>query len=65
MLGSKEAGAPQPLSLCSRAREPQLLSPRVSATEAACQEPALRHRRSHHSEKPEHPSDRVAPTQSN
>ena len=28
MLGSNEAHAPQPLNLCSRAQETQLLSPR-------------------------------------
>ena len=31
---SNEAHAPQLLSLCSRAREPQLLSPHVTITEA-------------------------------
>ena len=34
MLHSNSARAPQLLSLCSRAREPQLLSPRATATEA-------------------------------
>ena len=34
MPRSNEARAPQLLSLCSRAREPQLLSPRATTTEA-------------------------------
>ena len=34
MLQSNEASAPQLLSLCSRAQEPQLLSPKAAATEA-------------------------------
>ena len=34
MPQSNQACAPQLLSLCSRAREPQLLSPRATATEA-------------------------------
>ena len=39
----------QLLSLCSRAQEPQLLSPRIL-------EPVLHNKRNHHSEKPEHRS---------
>ena len=34
MSQSNQACVPQLLSLCSRAREPQLLSPRVATTEA-------------------------------
>ena len=34
MPRSNQAGAPQLLSLCSRAREPQLLSPRTTTSEA-------------------------------
>ena len=34
MLRSNKACVPQLLSLCSRSREPQLLSPRATATEA-------------------------------
>ena len=34
MPQNSEACAPQLLSLCSRAREPQLLSPRATTTEA-------------------------------
>ena len=40
------------LSLSARAREPQLLSPRATTTEAPCLEPVLRHKRSHRKEKP-------------
>ena len=42
---SKEAPAPQLLSLHSRAREPQLPKP-------VCLEPVLRNKRSHRNEKP-------------
>ena len=34
MLQSNYTGAPQLLSLCSRTREPQLLRPRATSTEA-------------------------------
>ena len=46
-LRSNEARAPQPLSLHSRAREPQLRMP-------ACLDPVLRNKRSHRNEKPMH-----------
>ena len=45
MPQSKSACAAQLLSLCSRAQEPQLLSPRAL-------EPMLCDRKSHHNEKP-------------
>ena len=45
--GSNEAHVPQLLSLCSRAREPQLLKPTRL-------EPVLRNKRSHRNEKPAH-----------
>ena len=48
----------QLLSLCSRAWEPKLRSPRAAAREAL--EPVL-HKRSHRSEKPMHHSWRAAP----
>ena len=44
---TKPVHAPQLLSLCSRAREPQLLRP-------TCQQPVLHSKKSHHNEKPEH-----------
>ena len=47
MPWSNSARAPQLLSLCSRAHEPQLLKP-------ACLEPVLCNKRSHHNEKPVH-----------
>ena len=47
ILQSNKAHAPQLLSLCSRARQPQLLKP-------ACLEPMLRNKRSHRNEKPAH-----------
>ena len=64
MLWSNKARVPQLLSLHSRAREPQLLSPRATTTEArapqllkpACLEPMLRNKRSHRNEKPAHHS---------
>ena len=49
------ASGPQLLSLCSRAREPQLLSP-------CTPEPSLRNKRSHRNEKPTHHNCRVAPS---
>ena len=54
MPRSNEAHVPQLLSLCSRAREPQLLSPHATTTEAAHLEPMLRDKRSHCNEKPAH-----------
>ena len=50
MPRSNKAGAPQLLSLRSRAREPQLLKPRRL-------EPVLHNKRSHRSEKPAHRSE--------
>ena len=47
MPWSNWARAPQLLSLCSRAREPQLLKP-------TCLEPVLHNKRSHRNEKPVH-----------
>ena len=47
MLWSKLASAPQLLSLHSRAREPQLLSPHALG-------PVLHNKRSHRNEKPVH-----------
>ena len=47
MPRSNSARAPQLLSLCSRAHEPQLLKP-------ALLEPVLHNERSHRSEKPAH-----------
>ena len=44
---TKPVHAPQLFSLCSRAREPQLLRP-------TCQQPVLHSKRSHRNEKPEH-----------
>ena len=52
--GATQARAPQLLSLRSRARERQLLSPCVTTTEAACLEPVLHNKRSHRNEKPAH-----------
>ena len=43
--------APQLLRLCSRAQEPQLLSPRAASTEARAPEPVLHNKRSRCSEK--------------
>ena len=62
MPRSNSARAPQLLSLCSRAREPQLLSPHATTTEAhmpqplkpARLEPVLHNKRSHRNEKPTH-----------
>ena len=62
MPRSNLARAPQLLSLRPRAREPQLLIPRATTTEArvpqllkpVCLEPVLRNKRSHRSEKPAH-----------
>ena len=55
MAQSKKACRPQLLSLCSRAQELQLLSPRVTTTEACCTlEPVLRNRRGYGDEKPAH-----------
>ena len=54
MPQSNWACAPQLLSLCSRAREPQLLRPPATTTEAAHLEPMLRSKRSHCNEKPAH-----------
>ena len=65
MLGSKEAGAPQPLRLCSRAQEPQLLSPCVSTPEARVLRASASQQEESPSEKPEHTNDKVAPTQRN
>ena len=47
MPWSNWARAPQLLSLCSRACEPQLLK-------LTCLEPVLHDKRSHHNEKPAH-----------
>ena len=44
---TKPGRAPQLLSLCSRARAPQLLRP-------TCQQPVLHNKRSHRNEKAEH-----------
>ena len=49
MSRSSWARVPQLLSLCSRAREPQLLK-------LVCLEPVLRSKRSHCNEKPAHHS---------
>ena len=54
MPRSNQARAPQLLSLCFRAHEPQLLSPRASTSEPAPLEPVLRNKRSHRNEKPAH-----------
>ena len=51
---SKEAHAPQLLSLRSRAREPQLLKP-------TCLEPVLCNKRSHRNEKPVHRNEEWPP----
>ena len=55
-LQSNKARAPQLLSLCSRAQESRLLSPRTTATEAweAYLEPTLPNKRSHRNERPAH-----------
>ena len=58
-----KAHAPQLLSLCSRARELQLLSPLDASTEALV--PVLRNKRSHHNEKPTHHNQRGALTRRN
>ena len=42
------------VSLCSRAHEPQLLSPHATTTEL---EPVFSNKRSHHNEKPTHPNE--------
>ena len=44
---------------------PQLWSPGATTTEAKLLEPVLHNERGHHSEKPEHRSQRVAPTSRN
>ena len=56
MPQSNEACAPQLLTLCSRAPEPQLLSPCATTIEASTPalEPMLCNKRSHCNEKPEH-----------
>ena len=54
MPQSNKARAPQLLSLCSRAREPQLLKP-------AFLEPVLRNKRSHRNERPAHCNEEQPP----
>ncbi|KAJ8784376.1 hypothetical protein J1605_008309 [Eschrichtius robustus] len=54
MLRSNKACVPQLLSLCSRAREPQLLKPTRL-------EPVLRNKRSHRNEKPTHRNEVTSP----
>ena len=54
MTQSNWAHVPQLLSLRSRAREPQLLSPRATTTEACAPRAVLRNKRSHRNEKPAH-----------
>ena len=61
MLRSGWARVPQLLSLLSRAREPQLLSPRTTTTKAACLQPVLRGRRRHDSEEPPHRGEEWPP----
>ena len=51
MPRSSWARAPQLLSLCSGARQTQLLGPRATTTEVV-----VRNKRGHHSEKPAHRS---------
>ena len=58
MPQSLQAHAPQPLNLCSKARELQLLSPRTL-------EPVFCSKRSRCSEKPAHHTWRVAPAHRN
>ena len=54
MLQSNKAHGPQLFSLCSRAREPQLLK-------CPCLEPVLHNKRSHRNEKPVHRNWSVGP----
>ena len=54
MPRSNSACAPQLLSLCSRARKPQLLKP-------VHLEPVLRNKRSHRNEKPAHRNEEEPP----
>ena len=57
MPWSKQACVPQLLSQCSRAQEPQLLSPQAATTKETCsREPMVC------KEKPTHHNYRVAPT---
>ena len=49
-----KARVPQILTLCSRARESQLLSLSGTLLKPACLEPVLCNKRSHHNEKPMH-----------
>ena len=52
MLQSSEAWAPQPLSLWSRAQEPQLQGPQAAAAEAHLPRVHAQQWRSHCNEKP-------------
>ena len=61
MPRSSSARAPQLLSLCSRACEPQLLSPRAATTEACVPRAVLHNERSHRNEKPPHCNEEWPP----
>ena len=52
MLQGSKGHTPQLLSLCSRARKLQLLSPLAATTKPAHLEPVLYNKRSHCNEKP-------------
>ena len=52
--GATKPSVPQLLSLCSRACEPQLLSPRAATTEARAPRARAPSKRSHRNEKPAH-----------
>ena len=61
MLCNNQDHAPQLLSLCFRARESKLLSPRTATTEACALEPVLCSERSHCNEKTSHFSEEEPP----
>ena len=68
MLQSNSACGPQLLSLCSRAWEPQLLSPCTATTEAHMPQNLVfcsQRSHHHHHEKPTHRHQRVAPAYCN